>query len=381
MTSKERVRNAIAKQPVDKTPLGTYLIDCDTISAVIGRQTYLRNNPGYQIAIWEGRRDEMVESMKEDLKDLFSKLDCIDLITFKEARLVPPKGYTMEDPPKKVEENIYADSKGNAFRISPETNGVTQFEFADDPIDPDSYTEEMFSDMTTPPEPDPSIFELLDYLIEEFGEERYIAGYSAGNTALTLLGGMESGMMTLALLPEVVKACNRQAVFRQNHLDQFYIRPGIAGVFMEQDFGGTNSPLVSPDMFRELCHPYLKERLTNVKKYVDQISYHSCGNTMPLMDMIIDAGVDCYESIQTNADGISIDILIDNYRDELCVWGAIPLEVLVKGTSDEARAAVRRDMDAGKRAKGYILGPSHSIAFGTKYENFMAMIDEFEKLR
>jgi uroporphyrinogen-III decarboxylase len=95
MTSKERVRNAIAKLPVDKVPLGTYLMDCDTISAVIGRETYLRNNPEYQIAIWEGRRDEAVESMKEDLKDLFSKLDCIDLITFKEARIVAPKGFIL----------------------------------------------------------------------------------------------------------------------------------------------------------------------------------------------------------------------------------------------------------------------------------------------
>ena len=28
-----------------------------------------------------------------------------------------------------------------------------------------------------------------------------------------------------------------------------------------------------------------------------------------------------------------------------------------------------------------MLGASHSIAWGTKYENFMAMLDEFDKLR
>jgi hypothetical protein len=33
------------------------------------------------------------------------------------------------------------------------------------------------------------------------------------------------------------------------------------------------------------------------------------------------------------------------------------------------------------RGGGFILGPSHSIAYGTKYENFMAMLDEFDRLR
>ena len=66
---------------------------------------------------------------------------------------------------------------------------------------------------------------------------------------------------------------------------------------------------------------------------------------MPLMDMIIDAGIDCYESIKTNTDGISIDILVDQYCDKLCVWGAISLELLVEGTVEDTRVAVRKNME------------------------------------
>ncbi len=36
---------------------------------------------------------------------------------------------------------------------------------------------------------------------------------------------------------------------------------------------------------------------------------------------------------------------------------------------------------AWRAGGGFILGPSHSIAYGTKYENFMALLDEFVKLR
>jgi len=35
----------------------------------------------------------------------------------------------------------------------------------------------------------------------------------------------------------------------------------------------------------------------------------------------------------------------------------------------------------GKEGGGFILGASHSIAVGTRYENFMAMLEEFDRLR
>jgi hypothetical protein len=381
MNSKTRIKAALERKPVDKVPLGLYLVDNDTIAKVIGRPTFLRNPPAFHPAIWEGRRDEVAESMKRDLVDLFRKLDCVDLLTFKEAQILPPRGSQPEDPPKRIDATTFADSRGNVFKISPETNGISQVKFAETQPEPDMYSEEMFADRTLPAKPDESCFELLDHLIAHFGQDRFIAGYASGITAMTLLGGMEKGMMTLALQPEVVKACNRQKVFRQNYLDQFYIRKGVAGVHLEQDFGGTEAPLMSPGMFGELCAPFLKERIANVKKFVPKVLFHSCGNTMPLMDMILDCGIDAYESIQTNAKEISVRALAEKYGKKLCIWGAIPLEVLITGTPEDARNAVRRNFADAEKAEGFILGPSHSIAFGTKYENFMAMLDEFDKLR
>lgn len=381
MNSKQRTSNAIALRPVDKIPLGLYLMDHDVISKIIGRKTYLRNPCDYYPAVWDGRRDEAVESMKRDLTELYRKLDCVDLITFKEAKIVEPRGYVPDDPPRKISDDIYEDSRGNAYQICPESNSFKQIKTASKTDDPQEYDKSMFEERALPDAPDSSIFELLDHLVETFGDERYIAGYSSGITALTLLGGMENGMMTLALQPDAVIACNRQKVFRQNYLDQFYIRAGIDGVHMEQDFGGTDAPLISPDMFRELCFPFLKERISNVKKYVSQVTFHSCGNTMPLMDMIIDSGIDAYESIQTNAKDISIKSLAEKYGRRICIWGAVPLEALISGKPEDARKAVRKNIEEAQDADGFILGPSHSIAFGTKYDNFMAMLDEFEKLR
>ena len=58
MNSKERVQAAIARRPVDRVPLGFYAVDCDTVSRVLGRPTFVRNKVESQIALWEGRRSE-----------------------------------------------------------------------------------------------------------------------------------------------------------------------------------------------------------------------------------------------------------------------------------------------------------------------------------
>ena len=130
-------------------------------------------------------------------------------------------------------------------------------------------------------------------------------------------------------------------------------------------------------MFREFCFPAIRERTQHVKRHTKYAFLHSCGNTWPLIEMFIEAGLDGYQSLQTGA-GMDIDKLREKFGTKLVWWGGIPVETLVKGTADEVRRDVRRACKIAKRG-GVILGPSHSIAYGMPYENFLAMLDEFDR--
>ena len=379
MNSKERVRAAIAGEPVDKIPLGLYVVDCDTIEKVIGRKTYVRDKIGQRIAFWEGRRDEVVESCQKDTFEFFNKIDCVDLITFKEGLLVPPKDYE-PDPPKKIDDDTWKDRDGRIFQASRISNELVCVK---DPTekDIDTFTPETFPvpDESDIPPPDPSIFEVCDYIVKHLGKDRYIAGSSGGIAAFTLVGGQKTGLMMYALKPEVVQAANRRNVIVQNARDRYFIRPGQDGVLLEQDIGCTTSPLISPDQFRINCFPFLKERVEHIKQFGQQVILHNCGNNRPLMDMFIKAGIQAYQSLQTNA-GMEIGSLQEKFGHGMVFWGGIALENLVQGTTEDIRKNVRESMTKGARARGFILGPSHSIAYGTKYDNFMAMLDEYQKL-
>jgi len=379
MNSKERVAAAIAREPVDMVPLGFYAVDHDTVERVIGRPTYVRNKIAIQIALWEGRRNEVAESLKADTVAFYRKIDCADLILPKEPMLLPPADYT-PDPPRRIAENRWEDRDGRIYQAEWRANEIQCVYDPTPPATVDDFDVAQFEGPLEVEPPDPSVFEVWDHVYAELGDERYIASPTPGITALTRLGNTETGLMLYGLKPEVVLAANRRSVAIQNALDKWYIRRAAPGVLVEQDMAGSNGPLISPRMFREYCFPSMRERIQHMRRFTPQVILHNCGNNIPLMDQFIETGIDCYQSLQTTA-GMEIGLLKERYGHALCFWGGVGVEVLIDGTPDDVRAEVRTAMERGAPGGGFILGPSHSVAMNTRYDNFMAMLDEFVRLR
>ncbi|MCK5734005.1 MAG: hypothetical protein KAI38_07450, partial [Candidatus Latescibacteria bacterium] len=75
MTSKERVLCALDHKEADRVPIGEWGIDHDTVERVIGHETYWRARKKGTLSLWDGRRDEVVESEKNDIVELIEKLD------------------------------------------------------------------------------------------------------------------------------------------------------------------------------------------------------------------------------------------------------------------------------------------------------------------
>lgn len=378
MNSKERVTACIMRKPIDAVPLGFYLVDHDTIAKVIGRPTYVCNRVATQMAFWEGRRAEVVESMKADVVEFYRKIDLCDIITFKEACPVPPKDYIPEKV-RQIAADCWEDQTGRVYQLSAVSN---EFICIKDPtIQPRNWTR---SDFQTPlPEtpPDPSTLEVYDYMLRHLSGDRYIAGLTAGFHLIRYLGGQEQGLMEYALNPDLVTAAMKQKADYQTRMDKYYLRPDVTGVLMESDMCSTKGPMISPQSFREVCLPSVISRIASLKNvHHRQILLHSCGNTRLIIPDLIKAGMQVYQSIQ-NIPEMWVGDLKKEFGDRLVLWGGMPVEELVLGTPATVRTAVRRAMEAAAPGGGFIFGPSHSIAFGTRYDNFMAMLDEFNKLR
>lgn len=379
MNSRQRIIAALRHEPVDRIPYGEFAVDYDTVAAVLGRETYVRNKAASMIALWEGRRDEVAQSYLEDFKAFYRKMDCFDILNVcaMASGLLPPKDYE-PDPPRKVDETTWEDRQGRVYKYSAATNDIT---CVHDPVAAARvWTVEEFDDAPPPEPPDPSVYEVVDALIAEFRGERFIAGHSGGEAGWVLLGGMERGLMAYVEQPEVVKAAIRNAVRQGNARDAWTIRDGQDGVLWGADFAYKSGPFISPKMWHEFCFPAYKERTEQMHRRGQFVLKHACGNNLPLLEDFVAAGFDAYQSLQATA-GVHLADLKPTYGRKLCLWGGMPLEVLQSGTTDQVRAEVRKALDVGPPGGGFIFGTSHSVAVGTPYDNFMAMMDEFVKLR
>ena len=389
MTSKERVKAILTGSIPDRVPWGEWAIDFDTVAHFIGHETFYRAKAKSQMALWEGRRDEVVQSWKEDAIAFFRVMDCFDIINISAmaSSVAPPKDYEWETP-HKLDDTTWEFRDGTIMKYSPATADMTVVH--DPTVGSQTFSVEDFEKDPEPEKVDESCFEVVDALIAEFGGDRFMMGPSGHEVGIPLAGGSfekGGGGFAYALMqfydnPEAVKAMARYEVIRNNMLDAVYIRPGQDGVaFGHQDFASTQGPFISPDMFRDFAFPAIKERVRNVHEvYNLPVLKHACGNNNTLLDMFAEAGYDAYQSVQRTA-GMDIGDIKRRYGHAFAPWGGVDVENLVSGTTEDVRRDVRYAMENYKEGGRYIFGSSHSIAVGTSYDNFMAMADEFDRLR
>jgi hypothetical protein len=376
MTSKERVFASLEGRIPDRVPYGEFAVDFDTVERIIGHETYLRAKAKSQIAFWEGRDEEVAESWLKDHIELHRRLD-LDIVTFPMATWEMPTK-TDDPPPRRIDTTTWEDKHGRLYKLSEITHDITCVR---DPVrDARVFTAAEFRGEPGPPLRDERSWEILDAVIREFKGEKFICGPSGGSIGIVLLGGMERGLLEIGENAEAVRAATAFLVRQQNLGDEVMIHPDSDAVLWAEDLGYGKGPLISPAMFRDLFLEANKARVRNVKeKFGKKIMKHCCGNINALMDDFVEIGYDAYQSIQPTA-GMDLCALKKKYGGRITLWGGVAVENLVGGTPEAVREDVRRAMACAKAGGRFILGSSHSVAVGAKYENYMAMLDEYRKL-
>jgi len=145
------------------------------------------------------------------------------------------------------------------------------------------------------------------------------------------------------------------------------------------DLGSQAAPMISPVMYREQVKPFHAELLSAVKRRTKaKIFYHSCGNVYPLLDDLIEIGVDILNPVQVSATDMGDTArLKKEYGRKLSFCGAIDTQyVLPHGTPNDVRAEVRRRIQDLGSGGGYILSAVHCIQPDVPPENVCTMFEE-----
>ncbi len=394
MTSKERVLKALDHQEPDRVPVGEWGIDHDTVEKVIGRKTYWRNRKDETLALWAGKRDEVVESYKKDLVELIEKLDQ-DLVP---VHLVPPKGLAPTEV-RQIKKDTWEDEEGRIWKytqgndsimcIKPssvrsfkskeelrkyfESHLVRDFGFKIKSKSSCGYELEL---------EDESQLELTRYVIKKLGKDRFIFFRDIsewGGVSSFFGGGQEDFFLTIALYPDLAKEAVNLYTEVAISLAKIFIKEGVDAIMPGGDFSDSTGPMVSPKAIREIFLPGMKKLSDFVHKEGIRVMSHNCGNNWKIMDILIEAGYEAYQSIQSKTADMDLKRLKEKYGDKITLWGGINIENLVQGTPEENREDVIYALKYAAPGGGFILGTSNSVMYGSHYENYMTALDTLHK--
>jgi len=227
-----------------------------------------------------------------------------------------------------------------------------------------------------PPDPEaPHRWESLRQLVARY-KGRYAIGVHL-NDVLSIprnLMGFQALMMAFAVEPELVRKLAEMSADLNVALAKGAARYGADFVFTGDDYSSAQGPFMSPDTFRELLFPSLKKVMGGFRDHGLPVIKHSDGNIMPILDMILESGIDCLDPIDPMG-SMDIGQMKRTCGEQMALKGNVNCATtLVNGSTEEV---VRETLDVIRSAGeggGLIVSSSNSIHSSVNPANYLAMV-------
>jgi uroporphyrinogen decarboxylase len=144
------------------------------------------------------------------------------------------------------------------------------------------------------------------------------------------------------------------------------------------DLGMISGPLMEPETYRMFFKPRHKQLCDYVKSHSKMHTFiHSCGSISRLMPDLIDAGIEIFNPVQTNAAGMEPAFLKKEFGKDCTFWGGgvETVGTLNNGTPEQVREQVLERLDIMSAGGGFVFNTVHNILPDVPPENVIAMFD------
>jgi len=213
--------------------------------------------------------------------------------------------------------------------------------------------------------------------------EYIIVGNPSGGTSLFerswYLRGLEQFLVDLiinkkfarALLEIILDIQTRKWKLLLDEIGQY-----IDVIAIGDDLAGQINTLMSPELYREMIKPYQKKNFQCIKQWTDaKLFYHSCGNISPILDDLIEAGIDIINPVQVSAKDMAPERLKKAFGHKLTFWGAVDThDLLNRAEPEEIISETKKLIKILGQDGGYVVAANHNIQPDVKPQNILAMV-------
>lgn len=215
-----------------------------------------------------------------------------------------------------------------------------------------------------------------------------LKGLCAGLCEVAIrIRGMENFLVDLMIEPEVTaRLLDRILQLKLEFWEMALAQLGdVVDVVLEaDDYGTQDSQLVSPAKFREVFKPRLAELLGGIKHRAPHVKvlFHSCGSLREILPDFIEIGVDILNPVHVSAAGMEPSALKRDFGDALCFWGGgVDTQgILPRGTEQQVRDDVKRNVEALMPGGGYVFNTVHNLQADVPPQNIVAMIEALREV-
>ena len=372
MTSRERIRAALAHREPDRIPfdLGGSRVTGIHVHA------YARLRALLGLPAGELRVGDITQQLAEVEPDVLDALGC-------DVRGIAPRGAsTYRREIREVGEyRTFVDEWGVGRRM-PLAGGL-YYDASAPPLAGD-VGEAAIDGYPWPDAADPArtagmAEEARRYVLEE-RRAVHVGSICGGLTeGLFKLRGFEDGYMDLAADPARARRLMERILevkltYWSQTLPQLV---GLVDVVGEaDDLGGQDRTLFSPATYRALVKPLHRELFAFLHAHTDaKVFFHTCGAVRELIPDLIEIGVDVLNPVQVSAAGMETAALKREFGRDLVFWGGgvDTQRVLGGGTPAEVRAEVRQRVGDLAPGGGFVFAAVHNVQPNVPPENVLAM--------
>jgi len=198
----------------------------------------------------------------------------------------------------------------------------------------------------------------------------------------SFLRRMDNFLMDLAVEPAGAEALLDRLV--EAHLAGLErLLPVLGGnvdlIQLGDDLGTNAGPIMSPDMYRRFFKPRHRLIVDRIHALAPGlvVFLHTCGSIYELLGDLIEAGFQVINPVQISARNMDPARLKREFGRDIAFWGGgcDTQTVLPRGTPQEVRDHVRRNIDILAPGGGFVFNQVHNILAEVPPENILAMYE------
>jgi uroporphyrinogen decarboxylase len=279
--------------------------------------------------------------------------------------------------------NLMAEAMGGKLQIQPDSIAFVRGQLIKEPSDLDKIE-------VADPEKDgrlPLHLKATELVREKVGRDTPILKYVPGPLTLaSILRSPEQLLMELVKNPSFVCDILKPASESSKLYGEATVEHGadiavvadpiasssvISPQMFDQFAFSPIKDVISPQMFDQFAFSPIKDVFKSISDAGGIPSLHICGNTIPILDRMVDTGARIIELDYK----VDLALAKDMVGERVCLQGNIdPVSVLLNGKPSDVERKAKECIEKAAKGGGFILSSGDEVPLNTPLENVKAMV-------